>query len=317
MFDLLLKRLRMVLKSKEVFNNWLSSVLRYIILSPYLLYERYPRLSRSFGKKCINVVCKDGNTVCIDSALYGHVIRSNYFGFIREFKCDYKSNALIINGLMVKPSADKYFDIGPARFKQFQATILEVFVGQVYSLVDVKGKEVVDIGASIGDSAIYFVLKGAKKVYAVEPHPIAYNEMLDNIKLNNMYDRITPINAAIGSKPGFIFIETIACANDIATIYYGTNSNSGSFKVPVITLDQLVKEYNIKPDVLKMDCEGCEYDMILNDYEHVRMFKELIFEYHEMNGRKVIELLNKLCHDYKCNKIEMTTKTGILYCTKS
>jgi len=31
-------------------------------------------------------------------------------------------------------------------------------------------------------------------VYAIEPHPEAYNEMIENIKLNNMEDRIIPIN---------------------------------------------------------------------------------------------------------------------------
>jgi FkbM family methyltransferase len=32
--------------------------------------------------------------------------------------------------------------------------------------------------------------------------------------------------------------------------------------------------------VLKMDCEGCEFDVIINDYQHVKPFKELIVEYH-------------------------------------
>jgi len=31
-----------------------------------------------------------------------------------------------------------------------------------------------------------------------------------------------------------------------------------------------------------MDCEGCEYDVILNDYEHVRLFDEVYFEYHAL-----------------------------------
>ena len=25
-----------------------------------------------------------------------------------------------------------------------------------------------------------------------------------------------------------------------------------------------------------MDCEGCEFNMILNDYEHVKLFKEVV-----------------------------------------
>jgi len=48
--------------------------------------------------------------------------------------------------------------------------------------LDVKGKVVIDVGAYIGDSAIYFALKGARKVIALESHPGTFAEMLDNIK---------------------------------------------------------------------------------------------------------------------------------------
>jgi predicted O-methyltransferase YrrM len=41
--------------------------------------------------------------------------------------------------------------------------ILEIFEEDMYEILDVKGKIVVDVGAYIGDSAIYFALKGAKR----------------------------------------------------------------------------------------------------------------------------------------------------------
>jgi len=71
-----------------------------------------------------------------------------------------------------------------------------------------KNKSVLDIGAFIGDSAIYFILKGAKKVYTIEPHPDAYNEMLENIKLNNMDEKIIPINIGINYEKDYIIINT-------------------------------------------------------------------------------------------------------------
>jgi hypothetical protein len=37
-------------------------------------------------------------------------------------------------------------------------------------------------------------------------------------------------------------------------------------------LGDIINEYNIPSNaVLKTDCEGCEYDVILNDYEHVKL----------------------------------------------
>jgi hypothetical protein len=50
-----------------------------------------------------------------------------------------------------------------------------------------------------------------------------------------------------------------------------------------------------------MDCEGCEYDIILNDYEHVRLFDEVYFEYHAFITKIPVEmLLKKLSKDFEC-----------------
>jgi hypothetical protein len=65
-----------------------------------------------------------------------------------------------------------------------------------------------------------------------------------------------------------------------------------------------------------MDCEGCEYDIILNDYKHVRLFRELIFEYHSyVVNKPVDELLNVLGRDYKCD-IRGDENFGIMHCVK-
>jgi hypothetical protein len=65
-----------------------------------------------------------------------------------------------------------------------------------------------------------------------------------------------------------------------------------------------------------MDCEGCEFDVILNDYEHVRLFRELILEYHPRFVNKSLDdLLNVLGRDYKCN-IRGDEDLGIMHCIK-
>ena len=166
-----------------------------------------------------------------------------------------------------------YFDLGSAKFKHMYFTILQTFTKQEYGLIDINDRVVVDVGAFVGDTAIYFALKGARKVYAVEPHPGAYAEMLENIKLNHMESKVVPINAALGSKPGKIRIMDSDVANTIS-VYHGSESN-GNIEISMVTLDQLINDYGIEPDVLKMDCEGCEFDVILNDYDYVKLFKEL------------------------------------------
>jgi hypothetical protein len=59
-----------------------------------------------------------------------------------------------------------------------------------------------------------------------------------------------------------------------------------------------------------MDCEDCEYDVILNDYEHVKLFNEIAFEYH---GGAPGELLKALVRDYNCSH---EARYRVVYCTR-
>jgi len=51
----------------------------------------------------------------------------------------------------------------------------EIFAGGNYEVPEVlsglKGRDVIDVGANVGDTALYFILHGARKVIAVEPCP--------------------------------------------------------------------------------------------------------------------------------------------------
>ena len=65
-----------------------------------------------------------------------------------------------------------------------------------------------------------------------------------------------------------------------------------------------------------MDCQGCEFDVILNDYEHVKLFKELIFEYHPYAVNKPVDdILRVLDKDYKC-EVRGGKDLGIIRCIR-
>ena len=57
----------------------------------------------------------------------------------------------------------------------YYSALTEIFYSDVYSSLTVKDKFVIDIGSNVGDSSIYFVMKGAQKVIAVEPFPKNFN----------------------------------------------------------------------------------------------------------------------------------------------
>jgi FkbM family methyltransferase len=51
-------------------------------------------------------------------------------------------------------------------------------------------------------------------------------------------------------------------------------------KVKSIKLSDLLDLINVRTDVLKLDCEGCEFDVIESDYSTIRLFRELGIEFH-------------------------------------
>jgi FkbM family methyltransferase len=195
-----------------------------------------------------------------------------------------------------------YWFKGDVKFEHMRVSIIEVFDYEHYSFTNVENKIVVDVGAYIGDSAIYFALKGAEKVIAIEPHPSAFNEMLENIRLNNLEDRIIPINAGVSRNHGRICIKNVNIVETWSTYHRVDECGNG---VPSITLSDVINSYGIlRGAVLKMNCEGCEYEALLHaSPEDLRRFEEIIIEYH--NGYKELKkFLESLGFDVKIKPIK-------------
>jgi len=92
-------------------------------------------------------------------------------------------------------------------------------------------------------------------------------EMLKNLKLNNLLGRVIPVNVALG-KAGYVELPVnVSLDYVIDKIYEGLfNRRSMTVKIRSITLGELLNLTGAEPDVLKLNCEGCEYDIIEHDY---------------------------------------------------
>jgi FkbM family methyltransferase len=182
-------------------------------------------------------------------------------GLIKSIRC--YDDKLLINGIQVNDIADVIYNIETlakvlgwiydescecwvkenVKFLHVYAPIVEVFEFGEYSFVDVKDRIVIDIGAYVGDSSIYFALKGAKKVIAIEPRPKAFEELVSNIRLNGLETIIVPINAAVASKAGEICIEeNIDMGTTIGKYYRIADlGRNNCVSIPAITLENIIK----------------------------------------------------------------------------
>jgi len=230
-------------------------------------------------KKTLTIKFRDGET-----AYFGN--KEEYFGFWNQ---ELGQNELLktVKNIYYKIKGNNfeldyqnkkiYFYYDTSRqLSNSIGHINDNFIEEQYKWLDVKGKDVVDVGANIGDTAIYFALKGAKHVYAFEPYPYFYNIAKKNIKLNHLEDKITPLNEGCG-KSGFVAIRKDyenTGGTDLKNFKKGK-------KIRIVSLDEIVKRFNLKHAALKVDCEGCEYNLILNASDDaLKAFDQIIMEYH-------------------------------------
>ena len=157
-----------------------------------------------------------------------------------------------------------------------------------YGWLKVRGKPVGDIGANVGDSAIYFVRKGASHVYSYEPYPYSYKHAKINIKKMRCSSKITLYNQAVGSKRGVVHLNAKYRSDGGTTL---KNFKIGK-KIKVVTLEDIIKDNGVKSGELKVDCEGSEYGILLSASNHdLRIFKQIVIEYHYgyLNLKKKLE----------------------------
>ena len=114
----------------------------------------------------------------------------------------------------------------------------------------------VDIGANVGS---YTVLAGGHigaKTFSIEPVPATYSHLVNNILLNQMEDRVTAFNIALGSQAGSInFTHSFDTMNHAAA-----EGETDIIKVPVDTLDNILVGQKT-PVLLKIDVEGFETEV--------------------------------------------------------
>jgi FkbM family methyltransferase len=149
------------------------------------------------------------------------------------------------------------------------------FFNEGYNFLKVDGENVIDIGSNLGDTAIYFAIKGAKKVISLEPYPYTFALATKNISLSEFKDKIKIINAGYGEDKK-IKIDTgfiPDSGSDLRVTENGTD-------IDLYSLNTLISRFRIESGILKMDCEGCEYNLLNEDDETIKKFSMIQIEYH-------------------------------------
>ncbi|MEM2178984.1 MAG: FkbM family methyltransferase, partial [Candidatus Methanomethylicaceae archaeon] len=213
---------------------------------------------------------------------------------------------IIVEGEIIKVRFFEFIISFPIKMLPY-ISLNEKFLEEAYD-VDVRGAIVLDIGAYIGDSPLYWLHKGASKVIAVEPVPEYYRLLSENCKSLP----VIPILGSIGSKVPKLDI--------VGQQDYGLISCE-EFKeyldTPLLNFVELIKTY--RPNVVKLNCEGCEH-YLKNELLLIPMLgvQKLILQIHKIRNSydDLLQILEQKFGKGRITKVETRHFTVIWEITK-
>jgi len=168
--------------------------------------------------------------------------------------------------------------------------VKEVFDG-CYS-IEIKGKNIaIDIGGHIGSFSIMNSSK-FNQIYTFEPNEESYELLRANLYLNKIKNVKTSMKAIYKEK----------CKKRLSISPYSTgasgivgNEPTRSVEVQCITLQSFMDKKKIKKiDLLKIDCEGSEYDILNNlPLDYFKKIGNIVMECHQQ-GENDITTMKRL-----------------------
>jgi FkbM family methyltransferase len=178
--------------------------------------------------------------------------------------------------------------------------IREIFVDKPYIRHFTLPAEpvVVDIGGYIGDFSIYAVkYLNARRVIVYEPTAENFRILKQNIENNSFQDRITAVNKAVSDSDEIILSTQVLDGEEVHASRY-LYQDAEHRRIPSVTLAELFEEHQLDlVDLLKVDCEGGEYDIFASVLADLfGRIKNIVFEYHKIENfeTKLEGILNRL-----------------------
>jgi FkbM family methyltransferase len=167
--------------------------------------------------------------------------------------------------------------------------ILEIFLREDYGVIP-DNSIVLDLGAHIGVFTIYATTTARNVVvYAYEPYPDSGTALRRNVRLNRREETVHCFDAAVTSETGtrslyggggqFFFPSLVGATK---------GENVEQMVVPCTTLMEIMESNHLDHiDLLKMDCEGAEYEILYSTpLPYLERIAAIRMEYHNLDSHQ-------------------------------
>jgi FkbM family methyltransferase len=172
-------------------------------------------------------------------------------------------------------------------------TAYDIFVNEAYRFprpIDSASiKRIVDVGANVGHSILYWAPHFPEaRIEAFEPHPVHLDLLRRTIALNHLTDRVTVYDVAAGTRGGRAELADHGTASAIiAEDGPGGALRQNIYLIEVADFFEVIGEARV--DLLKLDCEGAEFDLLMDERFEQLDVRNLVMEWHETAAHPTAE----------------------------
>lgn len=246
--------------------------------------------------------------------------------YIQELDGKFDNLAIVNynNGFLVSFFNLKIYVESPEEF----FILREVFVENDYNFSCDSKSIVIDIGTNIGIASLFFSnLEHVEKIYCFEPIEDTYNQAITNFTLNDKISKVTSVqNIGLGDKTReeFFIFSKYAKGNsgvrgELSPTYL---NNTNTVKVPVqinSASEELLRIINENPDrriIVKMDCEGAEYEIFenLQKSKVINQIDVFMLEWHDKGADTIEKILKS--NDFEFFSKGLSPISGLIYAFK-
>ena len=146
---------------------------------------------------------------------------------------------------------------------------------------------VLDIGGHVGTFSCRLTqLHPRAQVEAFEPSPTTARFLRRNVEQNGVADRVRVHQKALAAADGVAIFDDNGAGSGLNGLQALGHSAGVSTEVETVAFDSLVTAGSVPVDVVKIDCEGGEYDLVVGSSPSSwAAVQRVVIEYHPVAGR--------------------------------
>lgn len=229
--------------------------------------------------------------------------------------------SFLLNNIGLKETAERYAFRNGVVLQTSSgvdaSTIHVVFFKKDYGAIP-SNSTIIDIGANIGTYSVFAASSFRNNViYAYEPMPDNYSLLKENIKDNAMQDQVHTFNKGVAGENGVEKLY-IADGSPYHSIFPSKDDNQ-YFEMSCCTLKDIFIENHIdRCDLLKIDCEGAEFEIFYNTpKKYLEKINSIRMEYHNRNNENYnIESLKTFLKEHGFKMVYQNTNALIAWFAK-